>query len=1487
MMQSALRPEGQVQTSVDSGPMVYESIMARGYPFVPVKRVNVNDSGVNLEYEVQSRCVDNGEPVVLEGFHLQEKWDADLFTFPYLQAKLGDEKILCRDLHNADDVDLTMAQYIESVHGDTVDSNLASSSTCAPTSILGSQDSLRSRRPLLYAKDLTCPPTWRNFLMNGGLPPFLAYMRENDLNNLNTELAAENLMVYIGQAGTWTPAHIDQCGAIGHNIMTWADNDSSSIWFMIRSNDRKKAEELWSSFGQPLDYEGYFAGLHELQHAKFPIYVVQQKVGDFVMVPSQCVHQVVNLGKATIKVSWNRLTPNCLKAAMTSVLPRYRQIGRPEGYRIKVIIASTLKAWTDKLETQEGDFGMPKDNFSKAFKEVLELYKGIVEEEWVDLDAMGSDYEPFERPKRLKESQHSQPAICDFCQADIWNRQFQCRKCVDEVDAYDLCARCFSLGRCCEHREDQMDFVENFSMESCRLAYCRALAAWNQSTALSGCPSHKPIANTWFKKTVAGCAPPEASHAKSLWFTRPEDDCRNYGGVCDNLGPFEQENVGLGEDVWIERPQIAHGSHISKRTKLRPVRADDMSGTGAFQRRRSLVSDSRSTITKKGKRSRSTVDDVDDEEWKAKPKVIRGPLTKRNKLNAAHVDDQSDTHIPSYYTRTLITKTQAINSRKIRTRSFRPRTTSEAFFAATLGEEEEFVRTFAVKAGLTRTLASLSTLHLAAGMNAYDVFEMDKRCASLDPGLRANFRADLLEKKHQAHFREELVVNEDALGAKQSQRQLKGRVEATREDVACEAGHRLQSDGEAREETPRRKRNQKRVKEKEETTPEDAAGVAANPLQSDEEAHTDALNKKRLQKRLKEKGETTHKDGTEEPGHQLHSDEGTYEDAPSKKRLQKRLKEEGETTHEAVAGKIRHHLQSDEEEREDTPNKKRSQKRLKEKEEMTPEGATGKVKHHLLSDEEAHGSIPNGKQPQNRLKNKGRAREDNASEDRHQSRSDVQQEENTHENNVDGKRPQKHGKEKEEGAREIVAGDDQDRDIPPAAVKRKGAVSSQHPSRTRKLNGDKESLRRSPSPGASRDPGREDEDSRSPPVSSSRSKRGQVGATATLPKSETKSKSPESKKAAIPRRTSTGFKKQIGFLRGTLDIPNHSFTKAEPHKDTGTRAATEIGTVRSEKANNTLGSSRIVGPRTIDDGDDKDEEVEAEAGVSHVALLFEPQAEDSSAEDKTFQEANTSVEAVTMSHETSENAEGAFQKTIELIKETSLTFQETSSTTRETTFIIQETTPSLRIQTTRAKKEQKPQVDGAIITATDMSHSTRSATTANGSSNNNVGAVQVTHSTKTTANTTTMATATTATNDPDTIATTVRKGPIKIVRSSPSQTIVKEIVDNSIKASPKLSAITAAAAAQEQPISYGKTEQAPKSLLSSSSSLTPVSLISISSTEPSVSRHDDAMATPIASKAGGRSHRFRVEESSASSNIHTANTEEPTIGRRRRMNSRS
>ncbi|KAG0009177.1 hypothetical protein BGZ80_002663, partial [Entomortierella chlamydospora] len=143
-----------------------------------------------------------------------------------------------------------------------------------------------------------------------------------DKNSYNIESAAENLMVYIGRHGTWTPTHFDHCGAIGHNVMLWADKGSSSIWFMIATEDMSRAETLWESFGQNIEFENYFASVQDLAQADFPIHVLEQHVGDLVLIPSLGYHQV---GKTTIKAAWNRLTTHCLNAAINVVLPRYKR----------------------------------------------------------------------------------------------------------------------------------------------------------------------------------------------------------------------------------------------------------------------------------------------------------------------------------------------------------------------------------------------------------------------------------------------------------------------------------------------------------------------------------------------------------------------------------------------------------------------------------------------------------------------------------------------------------------------------------------------------------------------------------------------------------------------------------------------------------------------------------------------------------------------------------------------------------------------------------------------------------------------------------------------------------------------------------------------------------------------------------------------------------------------------------------------------------
>jgi hypothetical protein len=86
-----------------------------------------------------------------------------------------------------------------------------------------------------------------------------------------------------------------------------------------------------------------------------------------------------------------------------------------------------------------------------------------------------------------------------------------------------------------------------------------------------------------------------------------------------------------------------------------------------------------------------------------------------------------------------------------------------------MGENVDYVRDVAVKAGLSRTLASLSSLHLVTGMSAFEIFQMDKRCASLDSRVRASFRADFMERKHRPHTETEDIETPDVVMDRQPQ----------------------------------------------------------------------------------------------------------------------------------------------------------------------------------------------------------------------------------------------------------------------------------------------------------------------------------------------------------------------------------------------------------------------------------------------------------------------------------------------------------------------------------------------------------------------------------------------------------------------------------------------------------------------------------------------------------------------------------------------
>ncbi|CAI4219701.1 unnamed protein product [Parascedosporium putredinis] len=112
---------------------------------------------------------------------------------------------------------------------------------------------------------------------------------------LPEKMRAENLMCYIGHEGTYTPAHREMCASLGQNLMVEASIDDgeekagSSIWFMTETKDREVVREYFlSMLGHDIEIEKHFAQINAWKKATFPVYVVEQKAGDFILVPPCC-----------------------------------------------------------------------------------------------------------------------------------------------------------------------------------------------------------------------------------------------------------------------------------------------------------------------------------------------------------------------------------------------------------------------------------------------------------------------------------------------------------------------------------------------------------------------------------------------------------------------------------------------------------------------------------------------------------------------------------------------------------------------------------------------------------------------------------------------------------------------------------------------------------------------------------------------------------------------------------------------------------------------------------------------------------------------------------------------------------------------------------------------------------------------------------------------------------------------------------------------
>ena len=401
-------------------------------------------------------------------------------------------------------------------------------------------------RQRIYLKDIDCPQIWHDKLKEL-IPPSVFYLSESTgdiggpgaideksqgiaragdlMSCLPPSMRAENLMCYVGHEGTYTPAHREMCASLGQNLMVETSGATyengkptkpgSSIWFMTETKDRHLVSEYWlSTLGHDIEIEAHFAQINAWKAAPFNTYVVEQRVGDFILIPPLAPHQVWNRGTRTMKVAWNRTTVETLEMALDEALPRARMVCRDEQYKNKAIVSFALDRYSKLLRTVDQlketavdsqvriDLGYSSKirQLQKDFKRLFSLYTRILVSEY---------FTPVPGSEKPQYIHYDSNITCSYCRCNIFNRFLTCPTCIiplenGEEDTYDICLECYAMGRSCRCNSGYK-WVEQFHWSD----LARKHEVWrNQIVAFDGLndKSPKPLhveSKNYKKKTLA------------------------------------------------------------------------------------------------------------------------------------------------------------------------------------------------------------------------------------------------------------------------------------------------------------------------------------------------------------------------------------------------------------------------------------------------------------------------------------------------------------------------------------------------------------------------------------------------------------------------------------------------------------------------------------------------------------------------------------------------------------------------------------------------------------------------------------------------------------------------------------------------------------------------------------------------------------------------------------------------------------------------
>lgn len=534
-----------------------------------------------------------GKPLVIDGF--EDRLDPWTFTPKWLRDNCGEKHENARNLTSKEYLPLTMAHYLKNMGMLT-------------NQFFSKPDAYKEqKRQRVYLKDIDCPAVWQDKLRDH-IPSMLFYLNDSTgdyggpgaapdpnanasgrrmgkgmaragdlMSTLPPDMRAENLMCYIGHEGTYTPAHREMCASLGHNIMVEAsgtvsaddgkqEKPGSSIWFMTESKDRHTVSEYWLSvLGHDIEVENHFAQVVAWKKAPFNVYVVEQRPGDFILIPPLAPHQVWNRGTRTMKVAWNRTTVETLEMALNEALPRSRIVCRDEQYKNKAIVYYTLQKYSSLLVLAQKEttrltadlaqqlISSPKiKQLAKDFKRLFGLYKQVL---------LSEMFNPDDAPKGIEYIPFDSNVTCAYCRGNIFNRFLTCPSCKDllghhsadsEGDPYDVCMDCYAMGRSCACVSG-LKWVEQFRWKELAAKYdsWRKLIIWldggqvNEKTPLPILEEKK----RYGKRTLAEVC-------KDQLKRRPWKDVRKAGDDEDKSDEQEdEEEIVVDDDGVVKKIQ--------------------------------------------------------------------------------------------------------------------------------------------------------------------------------------------------------------------------------------------------------------------------------------------------------------------------------------------------------------------------------------------------------------------------------------------------------------------------------------------------------------------------------------------------------------------------------------------------------------------------------------------------------------------------------------------------------------------------------------------------------------------------------------------------------------------------------------------------------------------------------------------------------------------------------------------------------------------